>query len=66
LRINSRPWAQVFVDGRLVGTTPQLGIYLKPGAHQVRLVNPQFAMQKAFSVQVRAGESVTRSENLED
>src|SRR5262249_39759262 len=64
LRINSRPWAQVFVDGSLVGNTPQMGIQLKPGAHEVRLVNPQFAMQKTFKVNVRAGESVTRSENL--
>lgn len=66
LRINSRPWAHVFVDGSLVGNTPQLGIYLKPGAHEVRLVNPQFAMQKTFKIQMHAGESLTRSENLEE
>jgi transposase len=48
----------------LIGTTPQLGIQLKAGAHEVRLINPQFAMQKTFKVDVRAGESVTRSENL--
>lgn len=66
LRINSRPWAQVFIDGRLVGNTPQLGMQIAPGEHQVRLVNGMFGMSKSFNVSVKAGERVTRVEMLEE
>jgi hypothetical protein len=66
LRINSRPWAQVYVDGRLVGNTPQLALQLPPGEHNVRLVNGIFAMGKVLNVKLRAGERVTRVEMLEE
>jgi hypothetical protein len=66
LRINSRPWSQVFIDGRAVGNTPQLGISLEPGTHSVRLVNPEFSMIKTFKLTLHAGENVTRVETLEE
>ena len=66
LRINSRPWAQVFVDGRLVGYTPQVGFPVSAGRHSVRLVNPTFSMSKIFDVKVAAGERITRIETLEE
>ena len=66
LRVNSRPWSEVFVDGRKVGTTPQLAINLTPGRHKVRLVNSQFAVSKNLDVDVKAGESVTRVELLDN
>ena len=66
LRINSRPWAQVYVDGRLVGNTPQLALQLPPGEHNVRLVNGIFAMGKVLNVKLRAGERVTKVEMLEE
>ena len=66
LRINSLPWAQVFVDGRMVGYTPQRSIRVTPGEHDVRLVNPSFGMTKTLRVRVAKGEQVTRNEILED
>lgn len=66
LRINSLPWAQVFVDDRMVGNTPQLDLSVTPGSHHVRLVNPSFGMQKSFEVDVKAGARVSRVELLED
>lgn len=66
LRINSRPWAQVFVDGRMVGNTPQMGIQLAPGNHSVKLVNPQMGLQKTVSVSVKNGQTVTKIMNLID
>lgn len=66
LRINSRPWSQVFIDERLIGNTPQLDIQLPAGSHKVRLTNPEFGMTKVFSVRVIAGETVTRVETLEE
>jgi hypothetical protein len=66
LRLNSRPWSQVFVDGKLVGNTPQMGLRLRAGKHQIELVNPQLGMSKKFQVTVAADEIVTRAEMLEE
>jgi hypothetical protein len=66
LRINSRPWSQVFIDDRLIGNTPQLDISLAAGSHTVRLTNPEFGMSKVIRLRVPAGETVTRVETLEE
>jgi serine/threonine-protein kinase len=60
LRINTRPWSRVFVDGKLVGNTPQMNISLAAGTHQLKLVNPDFGMTKTLSVQIAAGQTVTK------
>jgi PEGA domain len=66
LQVNSLPWAQVYVDGRMLGYTPQRGIVLSPGEHEVRLVNPAFRMKKTLRVQIAQGERVSRREILEE
>jgi hypothetical protein len=66
LRINSRPWSQVFLDGRLIGNTPQMGVSVPAGRYQVRLSNPELGMTKSFTVHVAAGEQVTRVETLDE
>ena len=65
LRINSRPWSQVFIDGRLIGNTPQMAVSVPAGRYTVRLSNPELGMSKTIVVQVAAGELVTRVESLE-
>ena len=60
LRVNSRPWAQIHVDGRLVGNTPQMSLRLSPGRHTVLLVNPEFGLRKTFTVQIRRGAVTTK------
>lgn len=65
LRINSRPWSQVFIDGRLIGNTPQMSVSVPAGSYSVRLSNPELGMSKTFTVHVGAGELVTRVESLE-
>lgn len=60
LRINSRPWSQVSVDGRLVGNTPQMSLRLSPGKHTVLLVNPEFSLRKTLTVQIKRGAIVTK------
>lgn len=64
LRVNSRPWAQVFVDGRMVGNTPQMGIQLSAGKHTIKLVNPQMGLKKTFSITTKAGQTETKVLNL--
>jgi hypothetical protein len=60
LRINSLPWAEVFIDERSIGTTPQLAIPLAPGRHKVRLVNPDLAIVKGFTVDIQPGKTLTK------
>lgn len=37
LFVSSRPWGYLFIDDRLVGTTPIAGLVLTPGMHTLRI-----------------------------
>jgi hypothetical protein len=65
LRVNSRPWSQVFVDGRLVGNTPLLNLPLKAGKHKLKLVNPDMQMSKQLTVQIDKGKATTKVVELQ-
>ncbi len=43
LQLYVRPWANVTVDGRPVGTTPMRPLELAPGTHTVLLKHNDFA-----------------------
>lgn len=58
--MNSQPWSQVIVDGRVIGNTPQMNISLPAGSHRVELVNPQFNARESFTIVITAGETSTR------
>jgi serine/threonine protein kinase len=64
LRVNSRPWSQVFVDGKLIGVTPQRGISLPAGSHTLLLVNDEFSIRKTVQVEIKSGETTTQVLNL--
>ena len=64
LRVNTRPWSQVFVDGRLIGNTPQMAIPVSSGSHTVMFVNDEFGLRKTIKVSVKPGETVTKSLTL--
>ena len=57
LSINSSPWAELSVDGRVVGTTPQVRIRLTPGRHHLLLMRAGFQTHSAW-VDVVAGSTV--------
>ena len=57
LSINSSPWAELSVDGRVVGTTPQVKIRLTPGRHHLLLARAGFQTHSAW-VDVVAGSTV--------
>lgn len=65
LRINSRPWSRVYIDGRLVGHTPQTGITLEAGPHIVTLISPDFGLKRTFTVRLRGGQTLTRIVDLQ-
>lgn len=54
LHVNARPWASVWVDGRLAGETPVGNIVVPVGNHDVVLRHPQLGEQRvAVSVGAR-------------
>ncbi len=56
LQVGVTPWADVSVDGTIVGQTPMPRIPLAPGVHDVLLIHPDF---RPFPrrVTIRAGET---------
>jgi hypothetical protein len=60
LRLNTRPWSQVFVDGRLIGNTPIMGVPLQAGEHRVELVNAAMDVRKTIQVKIKPDEVVTK------
>jgi hypothetical protein len=63
--VNSRPWSQVRVDGRVIGNTPQMSISLPAGSHRVELTNPESNGHASFTVDIRPGQTETRIVTLE-
>jgi hypothetical protein len=66
LRVNSRPWSQVFIDGKSYGATPRFNIDLPVGSHTLRLVNDEFKIEKVEQLQIVAGETRSVIINLLD
>jgi len=54
VNVNARPWADVLIDGEMVGQTPLSGISLTVGPHQVVFRNPQFG-ERTERIVVTAG-----------
>lgn len=57
LSINSKPWAEVSVDGRVLGNTPLLRIRVTPGRHKLDFRRDGFAPQSNW-VTVAPGDTV--------
>jgi hypothetical protein len=65
LRINSRPWSQVTVDGRAIGNTPQMNVALPAGNHRVTLMNPEFNLKKTLTITIKPGQTETQIISLQ-
>jgi serine/threonine-protein kinase len=55
--VNATPWGSVYVDGRLVGNTPQTDLRLAAGAHTLRVVRDGFVPFER-EVMVRSGDTL--------
>jgi serine/threonine-protein kinase len=65
LKVTTRPWAEVFVDGQSRGYTPRVReLTLSPGPHRLRFVNPLCDAVEQ-DIEVAAGETVTREITLQ-
>jgi len=60
LRINTRPWSEISVDGRRAGNTPQMNLKLPAGKHKITLVNKEFGLKQTLTIDIKPGEVVTK------
>jgi hypothetical protein len=64
LRVNSLPWAEIYIDDVFAGNTPRSDLSVKAGRHRLKLVNRPLEMEKTLVVEIRAGQVVTKIVNL--
>jgi hypothetical protein len=56
ISINSRPWANVYIDGKLIKSTPIIKYAIDPGKHKVHFKNQKFNINKVYPVVIGNGE----------
>jgi len=66
LTANAAPWAEVTLDGRVLGNTPIRGRSIRAGPHTVVMRNDSLGAEARASFEVAAGEAVTLIGYLED
>jgi eukaryotic-like serine/threonine-protein kinase len=54
--IGSKPWAEVWIDGKRVGLTPLIGHKVACGRRKVVLKNSDLGIEKTESITLKAGE----------
>ncbi len=59
------PWASVYIDGRMVGTTPFEPVEVPSGVHCILLLNDELHVKRSVTVDVRAGETAVLQQKLE-
>jgi serine/threonine protein kinase len=57
LTVNSRPWSEVWVDGRKLGLTPLAYKELPAGRHRLVLHNPRLKLKKTLWISVHPGKT---------
>ena len=57
IALDIRPWADVYLGGKKLGTTPMPPVSLYEGTYAIRLVNPDLGVERVVQVTVRAGKT---------
>jgi serine/threonine protein kinase len=60
LSLDSSPWAEVFLAGELLGSTPLQRVPLPPGKHVLALKNPELHTSASYVVEIKPGQTVSR------
>ncbi|MCK5807951.1 serine/threonine protein kinase [bacterium] len=64
ISINSKPWANVYIDGKFIKATPITKYPLKPGRHKIHFKNPKFKINKVFPVTIKPKKSQRMIKNF--
>ncbi len=62
--VNAKPWAEVYLDGRRMGSTPLRLSGVPAGKHLVRLVNESTGVEKMIVVKVGSGKNAKVTADL--
>ncbi len=57
LTINSMPWANIYIDGKLIGSTPISKHKLPAGSYKIQFKNPKSKIDKTIPVELKPGET---------
>jgi eukaryotic-like serine/threonine-protein kinase len=60
LTFDSAPWANVYLNGKLLGPTPLIGVVLPAGKHTLELRSPETKRQTTYVVEIKANQNVSR------
>jgi serine/threonine-protein kinase len=65
LSLDTNPWSTVSLGGRVLGTTPLVGVSLPVGTHALVLSNPELGLKTTYQVTIMAGHTTARRVGLE-
>ncbi len=65
LTLEARPWAEVYLGNKLLGTTPLINKSLPAGEVELRLRNPEAGLERTITVEIHAGETVRTTIDLD-
>jgi len=57
LRINTRPWSNIYIDGKLIKSTPIYDYPVSPGRHTIRFENRRFKIDETMVVDLIGGQT---------
>jgi serine/threonine protein kinase len=65
LTIDTSPWSQVSVGGRILGQTPLIGVKLPSGNQVLSLKNPEQGIETSYPVTIESGKTTVRRIGIE-
>jgi len=65
LTIDTSPWSQVSVGGRVLGQTPLIGVKLPSGNQVLSLKNPEQGIETSYPVTIENGKTTVRRIGIE-
>jgi len=60
LSLGSRPWSEVWIDGRRAGVTPLMSVAVRCGRHDVLFVSREANVERRETIFVAEGQNVKR------
>ena len=65
LTIDTSPWSQVSVGGRVLGQTPLIGVRLPSGNQVLSLKNPELGIETSYPITIENGKTSVRRIGIE-
>jgi serine/threonine protein kinase len=65
LSLDTSPWSNVSVGGKLLGQTPIVHVALPVGVHSLSLTNPEQGLRTTYEVTISAGRTTARRVGLD-